>query len=432
MIPKRIQKKRPTNFKMLAAYVLAEKDGGRGEPVDWKLGEYVLDQAHAGEKVAWAHATNCEADDLGIAVKEILATQARNKTARTDKSYHLVVSFQEGERPTREQMEAIEQGLCDAIGLGAHQRVAAVHQNTDNWHMHIAINRVHPTTLRAIEPYYDHFRLQEAAQALEIEHDLIRDSHSLKPERALDGKASVMKAHAGRATFAKWVVENAAAPLVAAAAEAQTWQALHQAAAVYDIVIQPRGAGLIVAQVNGKGRMKASAVDASLSFKTLTDRLGPYEPLGTNVSLQPPITQYTGQPHGTSADVWARYQAERTAAMEARKTALALLRAGHLRYAEQMQQWYEKRYAAAKAQPLSFADKKSTYRRLDADKAADLARRKAMEKEDRQKIKDTHQTVTWAGFLARETSRGDKAASKALGRFVTGRIENERDGAGRD
>ncbi len=63
---------------------------------------------HEGEKVAWARATNCRTDDPGWAVKEILLTQARNTRSRSDKSYHLVVSFPEGEKPTRTQIEDIE------------------------------------------------------------------------------------------------------------------------------------------------------------------------------------------------------------------------------------------------------------------------------------------------------------------------------------
>jgi hypothetical protein len=58
-------------------------------------------------------------------------------------------------------MEDIEDTICAAIGFGEHQRVSAVHQNTDNWHLHVAINKVHPRTFRSIEPWYDHYRLQE-------------------------------------------------------------------------------------------------------------------------------------------------------------------------------------------------------------------------------------------------------------------------------
>ena len=90
----------------------------------------------------------------------------------------------EGERPTREQMEDIEDRLCEAIGLAEHQRVSAVHQNTDNWHLHIALSSVHPTTFRNVAPFQDHFRLQEACAELELRHGLAVDNHTTKRDAA--------------------------------------------------------------------------------------------------------------------------------------------------------------------------------------------------------------------------------------------------------
>ena len=420
MIAKRVIRTGGTSFKRLGAYVLAEQNGGRGDPVDWKLGDYVLDQAHAGEKVAWAHATNCRNDDLGWAVTEILATQARNTRARTDLSYHLVVSFPDGERPTRAQLEDIEQSLCQAIGLGEHQRIAAVHQNTDNWHMHVAINRVHPETFRAVEPYYDQYRLQEACVELEIRHDLTRDNHSPVPERPLNGRASEMEAHAGRISFARWVAEHAAAPLAAAAAQAGSWHGLHQMAAGYGLVIKPRGAGLIVMhQTDGRIRMKASAVDRSLSFKALSDRLGPYEPPAPALSGVAPSMSYAGTPTDAmpqAGGLWAQYQAERQAAMDARKTAVTELRHGHARYAHELTAWYRTRYAAARAAHLNRGDRISTYRTLGSERTRDHTARRAREKTEREQVRDRFRVITWSDFLAREAGRGDVMAMQALKR----------------
>jgi len=210
MIAKRIvREKAASDFERLGAYVLNARGGV--DPASWsRLGAYVLDEAHQGEKVAWARVSNCQSDDPGWAVKEILATQARNTRSQADKSYHLVVSFPEGERPTRAQLADIEDRLCGALGFTEHQRVSAVHQNTDNWHMHIAINKVHPRTYRNIEPFRDHFRLQEACADLEIKHGLIRDNHT--PERGGPkkprGRAADFEAFQGYPSFLQWVRET--------------------------------------------------------------------------------------------------------------------------------------------------------------------------------------------------------------------------------
>ena len=191
MIAKRVMSpKGGSGFERLGAYVLNAK--GRADPAEWtRLNAYILDAGHDGEKVAWARVSNCQSDDPGWAVKEIVATQARNTSSRSDKSYHLVVSFPEGERPTRTQMEAIEDRLCAAIGFAEHQRVSAVHQNTDNWHLHVAISKVHPQTLRSLEPFRDHFRLQQACAELEIEFGLKREPHTTGPEKGREAGCKV-------------------------------------------------------------------------------------------------------------------------------------------------------------------------------------------------------------------------------------------------
>jgi len=111
VIAKRIPApKGSSGFRRLGAYVLNVKDQDRGaDPASWqRLNAYILDADHEGEKVAWARVTHCTSTDPGWAVKEIIATQARNTRSHKGKDYHLVVSFPEGERPTRGQVEDIE------------------------------------------------------------------------------------------------------------------------------------------------------------------------------------------------------------------------------------------------------------------------------------------------------------------------------------
>jgi hypothetical protein len=58
---------------------------------------------------------------------------------------HWILSWREGEQPTRVQAdEAVGMYLAE-MGLGEHQAVYALHRDTHNCHVHVAINRVHPT-----------------------------------------------------------------------------------------------------------------------------------------------------------------------------------------------------------------------------------------------------------------------------------------------
>jgi hypothetical protein len=84
------------------------------------LAAYLLDEAHGGAKAALVRVTHCLTEDPSLAVKEIEATQALNRRTKNDKTYHLVVSFRAGERPSEAQLRDIEREVCAAIGLGEH------------------------------------------------------------------------------------------------------------------------------------------------------------------------------------------------------------------------------------------------------------------------------------------------------------------------
>lgn len=187
MIAKRIPRSKGTSSAArLVRYMVAARGGL--EPESWKrTADYILDTDNAttqGEKVASYRVTNCGTDDPAHATTIIEATQAANVRSKADKTYHLVFSFRQGENPPAEVLHAIEDELCAAIGLADHQRISAVHIDTDNIHVHVAINKVHPTGLQNIEPFYDKQRLMEACERLEAKYGLEPDNHGL-----IEGKA---------------------------------------------------------------------------------------------------------------------------------------------------------------------------------------------------------------------------------------------------
>lgn len=197
MIAKRILADKATsNMAKLVRYVVAAQ--GRDDPRSWqRTADYILDLGGDGERVGGVRVSNCVTDDPAMATIEILATQKANKRSKGDKSYHLVFSFPEGERPPLETLHAIEDALCNAIGLGDHQRISAVHIDTAHLHVHVAINKVHPTTLRNVEPYYDMPRLMEACERLEQQYDLQRTNHGLQEAvtRSLNSERSNTNEH---------------------------------------------------------------------------------------------------------------------------------------------------------------------------------------------------------------------------------------------
>lgn len=179
MIAKRIQRDKATSsFSRLARYVVDAR--GQIEPESWtRTADYILDNTNDGAKVGGVRVTNCGTDDPAEAAIKVRLTQAQNTRSKSDKSYHLVFSFPAGERPALETLHKIEDALVEAIGMADHQRISAVHTDTDNLHVHVAINKVHPATFRNVEPFYDKQRLMEACERLEVIHGLQRTNHGL-------------------------------------------------------------------------------------------------------------------------------------------------------------------------------------------------------------------------------------------------------------
>ena len=108
------------------------------------LVRYITQGQGRQERVGLVSITHCHSLEAEDAVREMLAVQACNTRSMDCPSYHLLVSFASGEHPSASVLRAIESRLCEALGFGEHQRVSAVHHDTDHLHIHIAINKVHP------------------------------------------------------------------------------------------------------------------------------------------------------------------------------------------------------------------------------------------------------------------------------------------------
>ncbi len=418
MIAKRIMApKGGAGFGRLGAYVLnARRDV---DPASWtRLNAYILDDGHAGEKVAWARVTNCLTDDPGWAVKEILATQARNTRSRSDKSYHLVVSFPEGERPTRVQIEDIEDRLCAAIGFAAHQRVSAVHRNTDNWHLHVAINKVHPRTFRNVMPVRDHYRLQEACAELEVRHGLTRENHTIGPRQAREGdkargRAADFEARHGGQSFLAWVRAQAAPALLAARDSGKGWPELHRVAAAYDLDLRPRGAGLVIGHRGNKRlHVKASDVDHGLSLQALTAALGPYMASGQDKVETPPKTSYAA-PGGTGS-LYEDFRRQRAAAIAARDSAILALRERHRAYGEQLRAYHRERLRQERLSGRRGMLRRDALRHLTEQRQRDRAERRDREAAERRLLRAQHAIPSWQGFLEAAASQGNEDALATL------------------
>lgn len=333
MIAKRITSKAATSrMARLVRYVVAAEGGI--DPRSWsRTADYILASKtnEWGEKVGGVRVTNCHTDDPAVATTLIEATQAMNTRSKTDKTYHLVFSFPPGEEPPLDVLRKIEDELVASIGYAEHQRVSAVHIDTDHLHVHVAINKVHPKGYQNIEPHFDKLKLMEACDRLELEHGLTRTNHGLTGERTKAERESEKEAHTGIETLQSYVAREVAKPLM----EAKSWQELHDALGSRGLTIKKRGAGLVIG--SGKTWIKASAADRGLSLKALTDRLGEFQ--GPAKEPEKPYTPQPTQKTPSTAKLYRQYLSERQERLAARSQGLYQVRLESYHLNSQLQSW---------------------------------------------------------------------------------------------
>jgi phage/plasmid primase-like uncharacterized protein len=289
------------NYKELAHYIAAAKEPGE------KLDKFWIANCGAGEK----------REDLDLALVEIDAVR-RLKPDVKDKSYHMIVSFRPGEkeRLSDQDLKDIAQSYAKALGFTDHQYVAGTHINTDNFHMHIAFNRVHPQTLQLVTPYRDFKILDRVSRQLEKKYGLFVDNgmaQRMDNSAKLSPSARDYESQTWQQSFQNHVFGHRD-DILKRTTEAKSWQDLHAVLSDYDITLKKRGNGFVLLGPDGQG-MKASALDRSMSKAALEKKLGQFKPPVEEQKAVPekqarPKRRYKNRPtlrHPALPPLWRKY-----------------------------------------------------------------------------------------------------------------------------
>ena len=233
MIAKRTDKRADVhdNYTHLAEYIAAAAEEGE------KLDKFWIVNSPAGTELA----------DLEDALLDIEAVRAMKPRIK-NKTYHLVISFRPGEREklSPDDLRDIERHFAEALGFAEHQRVVGTHVNTDNFHMHVAYNKIHPETFKCHTPGRDFFSLESVCRAMERKYGLYVDnglSDTLERDKGSQ-KARQFESQTWQQSFEGHLREHKS-EILAAIGGARTWHELHEGLAGFDAGLKKRGAGLV-------------------------------------------------------------------------------------------------------------------------------------------------------------------------------------------
>lgn len=351
---------------------------------------------NSGEKCLVSWCTGCLAgEDYDLAVREVQDTQRLNIRSNREKTYHLMVSFRPEDmaRLTPEDFKAIEQRFAEALGLADHQRHCGVHVNTNNPHMHVAYNLIHPIKLTRAEASWDYVKRERLCRELEKEYGLTRDrgrDDTLRGE-ALTPKAATFEARTGELSFESYAREQGAY-IMKALEEATSWMGVHETFALRGMEIRKRGAGLVAMNRYGRQTAKLSSIDRTLSLRTLEKRFGAFHPVEDRKALPKCQVRYRTQAQQKHIEaresLWKEFQEQK----EKLKTAEAQCR----------EKWRAQREELERRKSLT-RQARGTLKRL--------ARR--YELEELQVIRENYRG-NWLEFLKNRATRGDETALAVL------------------
>lgn len=374
------------------------------------LVNYVTDAQNKEHRLGLVQITNCDAGSVRDAITEILATQYTNTRAKSDKTYHLIVSFRAGEQPDADTLRAVEERICAGLGYSEHQRISAVHNDTDNLHIHIAINKIHPTRHTMHEPYYPHLALADLCETLERDYGLEADNHRPQ-QRGAASRAADMERHAGVESLVGWIKRKCLDDIKAA----QSWAELHQVMRDNGLEITPRGNGLVIRADDGT-MVKPSSLARDLSKPALEKRLGAFE-ASPDQQEKPPRQQYQKKPVRSRADtteLYARYKDEQKNLTAARAEALAAAKRRKDRAVVDAKQKAATKRAAIKLAGGGRVAKKLLCSQTSATLRAELDGIYKGYSKERERLHQGHQRRQWADWLKQEATQGNSEALTAL------------------
>ncbi|MGA9129573.1 MAG: TraI/MobA(P) family conjugative relaxase [Terracidiphilus sp.] len=252
--------------------------------------DYIEADGHAdGQKSEYVGASgNFYSDSQQGQRAEMVALAIEAKRSK-DPVDHWLLSWKEGEQPTRAQCDEAVEILKQNLGMnGSHLAVYALHRNTENYHLHVVLNRVDPGTMRVTDKGWCIDKAHKAiaeivhAQGWEAEQNAryLADHNGAVTKADRErvpqprSKAQDYENATGKKSSERIAMESAA-PILR---NAQSWAQVHEALAQVDMHYERKGSGALLWV--GDQPLKASCIGREFSRSRMEERLGEFQPDG--------------------------------------------------------------------------------------------------------------------------------------------------------
>ncbi|MEJ8630222.1 relaxase/mobilization nuclease domain-containing protein [Sphingomonas sp. I4] len=251
-----------------------------------------------GERLFHVGARNFVSTDIAGQRAEMIAI-AQMASRSPNPIDHWLLSWREGELPTPAEIDETVAMFLEHLGVDNQPCIYACHGDTDNRHVHLALNRYDPLSERMVE-INDGFTREAAHQATALIVDRFgwqaeADArYSVVNGRLVTAASAAAKRKEGRKPLSpkatafenrtgyrsgQRIVQEDAVPRIKAA---RSWSDLHATLAEVGIRYDIVGTNGVTLTVDGE-RVKASSIDRAITRTQVEKRLGPFEPRGETI-----------------------------------------------------------------------------------------------------------------------------------------------------
>lgn len=249
---------------------------------------------------------------------------------------HFILSWRAEESPSNEQVDEAVNIALGELDLQDCQSLWALQSDTENLHVHVAVNRISPKSFRAISPAggWTKKALERAARKIEIIQGweieqsgryVVSSSGQITEKKASDiRKAEIsqtardVESHTGEESLERQAKREVSKILETA----ESWRDLHERLGAKGYLLERCVNGAVLKY--GDKSVKLSRVSRSSSFSKLEQRLGKYQERQSDIEIAERAKKKTRV--SASRSSWEQYKSERESYLDAKAKAVKELR----------------------------------------------------------------------------------------------------------
>ncbi len=267
--------------------------------------------------------------------------------------FHFILSWRAEESPTNEQVDEAVGIALKELDLQDCQALWALQSDTENLHVHVAVNRISPQSYRAIRPAggWTKKALERAARKIEIAQGweieqsgryAVNVSGQIEekkeggiPNPEISQTARDVESHTGEESLERQAKREVSKILETA----KSWRELHERLCSKGYLLERCGNGAVLKYEDKS--VKLSNVSRSSSFSKLEQRLGNYQERPSNIQIAEHAKKKTVIP--SSGSLWEQYKTERESYLDAKAKAIKELRARQRQEREELRRLQQTR-----------------------------------------------------------------------------------------